>query len=185
MKKKQLLYKLRYHKNWTSLDQIPRGDFFPEYIFDAESAAIFFASATQGKNDVIHFYDRNFKNVLVNDVKKMDLMKKLYPKEWTYITGDAVTAVKKLNKRNQKYDIVTCDTGMKMLYENFNDFYSLANKYFCMFISDLGIERLGLIPTLESLSEYFNKPIKEMFIRPDSGQTYNKYWLIFGKEMLK
>jgi len=178
-------------KDYTTLYGIPKGIYFPEYIFnECNSAAIFFAALYQGKNDAIHFFRAGFKNVLINDIVKMDLMKKLYPMEWRYEEGDAFKIAKELDRT---YDVVTCDTGMgDFLFKDFTTFYNIAEKYLCIFSNDAQFKKMDVDKNKlhGKMSSYhgFDIKIKEIFKRPDSNlpgpwqHLGNRYWVIIEKQ---
>ena len=178
---------LNNHKDWTSLEQVPRDKYFPDYILQCDSAACFFASWYQGKNDTIHFFDAGKKDVLINDFSKMDLMRKLYPKDWRYEEGDAFEIVKRIDR---KYDVVTCDTSIRNLYrEDFMDFYNITNKYLCLYANDVFLHDKGLSNNKDEitdiLTDYHKQPIKvkELFKRPDSRGCLNYYWMIIEQRI--
>ncbi len=110
---------------------------FPRYIFENATTGIcFFCAAFYGRNDVIDLYVNNIKDLVLVDVDKdrIDIMKTIYPKNWTFICESAFDYSVKLNNEGKKFDLVFCDpwtNHVKNVYfSDFMPFYNLANNYF-------------------------------------------------------
>ncbi len=175
--------------------QLSQNYSFPTQILrNCESAAVFFASLTFGRNDAIYIYTAGVPYVLCNDIDEERLMhmKRIYPNDWEFVVGDAFTVAKQLLVDKQTFDLVTCDAPggiTQIVYnDNFFIFRKLARKYLMIqatknqvgeMLAERGIDLENEKFDLEKL-KYWDETICNLIIMKRSNYGGGSYTLLFS-----
>lgn len=82
-----------------------------DILKDAETGLCLFAAAFLGHNDAIHMAEAGLRSTCVDiDEDRIDEMRALYPRDWSFITSDAWTFATAAQELDTFWDVVSCDT---------------------------------------------------------------------------
>lgn len=104
-----------------------------ELLEGCKTGLVLFAAAFMGHNDAIHFAEAGIRTTCVDIAdERMWEMRKLYPRNWSFVTSDAWYFAKAAQDMEAKYDAVSADTftgdAMYRSLDSLELWTSLANK---------------------------------------------------------
>jgi hypothetical protein len=155
------------------------------------SALAIFVTYFLGRNDVLHILDQNINRVTLvdKDAVGLDMMKRIYPVEWSYVTQDYQDYLDGAVERGERYDIVACDQPLflaeDVAWGNIHKIMTLCNSFFISNYTGEMLSKIGFgnadLPTMsDRLSEQLGIKLKIEALYPRlEGRAH--HWVVVGK----
>jgi hypothetical protein len=162
-----------------------------DFLRGKASALVMFVTYFLGRNDVMHILDQNINRVTLvdKDAVGLDIMKRIYPAEWSYVAQDYQDYLDGAVERGERYDIVACDQPLflaeDVAWRNIFKIMALCNSFFISnytgeMLSKIGFGNADLATMSDRLSERLGMRLKIEALHPRiEGQTH--HWVVVGK----
>jgi hypothetical protein len=176
-----------------SLDMLrTRSLFYPiDFLIGKRSALAIFVTYFLGRNDVLHILDQKIPRVTLvdRDATGLDLMKRIYPVDWSYAAQDYKDYLNSAIERGERYDIVSCDQPLFMAEDvawgDIHKIMKLCNYFFISnytgeMLSKIGFGKADMLTMSDRLSEQLGIKLKIEALYPRvEGQAH--HWVVVGK----